>query len=118
MNFETIVDPNSHYRKLVPDSFGACIQACGIIPHWVKDAARFDDNDIEADVIAKYQYGADPVPGFTLRRSDGALTYPDDPIKHPLIKIVIDNGLVFYQYPNAWIAFQMGDKPATVYKLD
>jgi hypothetical protein len=115
MRFESVIDPTQYWEESGA-TFDAILHACGNLPFWVKDAAKTNSKDVEADVIARYQFGATPIKGFTID-AQGVLCYPGDPKLYPFIKIALENGLVYYQYRNAWVAFKMGDN-LTVYKLD
>lgn len=78
------------------------LDACGVIPGWITEAAINNRPLIKALDVYKEAYGLFECKGVTIG-GNGEFRYPGDSELFPFIKIETDEE-IFYQYRNARIA--------------
>lgn len=100
---EMTIDPNSNF-DLAPRN--RLIGACGIIPHFAKDAQGFAADGREAVLDAMIRYYGFPCPkmdGVTLDEKH-RWTYPGDPKLDPLMTLDLGFGVKVRIYQYAFVA--------------
>jgi len=113
---QTTLDPLNKFTKYKAYEIA---DVCGILPIWVLNYNFFDKPLKDALKIQYgFPFGDDDMSNFTGNvEADGTFTYPEDPTKYPLIRIVRGSE-TFYQYLDSWVAIVQEDGSFYVDRMD
>lgn len=100
------------WEVLVPNV--TLFQACGYLPDFLSED---EPESAKEQFDRKYRWGGwAEFKGFT-KGEDHSLSYPGDPIKHPIARTTLHGELVLV-YPGAWVCIVHKDGTFSTARLD